>query len=589
MNLRCAAYARYSTDKQSPLSIGDQLRMCTEHARKEHWRILEAHIYSDEAMSGVGANRPGLTALLEQALSPSHPFDVILVDDTSRLSRNMGETARIFEKLNFAAVRIVAVSQGIDSQHEQSDVMLTMHGLVDSLYVKELAKKTHRGLEGLALRGMVTGGRCYGYSNVRSDAGVQLAINEAEAEIVRRIFGMSASGLSLKTIAKTLNADGVPPARPRAGNRHGTWCPTAIRAMIRRELYVGRVLWNRSRFIKTPGTNKRVSRPRPQSEWKILEKPELRIVSDELWQQVQERIAWTKRVHGTQHRSGLLNRSASSRYLLSGFLRCGVCGAKLTIVTGRTRRGYPKYGCPQYFNRGACTNDLQERQEWLEERLLSDLQSAVLQPQAIDYAMKEFSNQLNKSLADISTDLGRMAERKSQLETELGRLVAAVAEGGHSSFLLSAIEERETQLREMTEKLLSSQPGSLDAELIQIRRFVSERLLDLRKLLHTDVAVARTELGKHVSEVKMTPAEKDGDRYYVAEGGFNLLGGYPEMGRARHLQGVRARMVAGVGFEPTTFGGVPAWGYADAVFFCLNSVGKPSERQLSKPPARGRT
>ena len=66
--------------------------------------------------------------------------------------------------------------------------------------------------------------------------------------------------------------------------------------------------------------------------------------------------------------------------------------------------------------------------------------------------------------------------------------------------------------------------------------------------------LARTEVGKYVADVRMTPAEKGGDRYYVAAGEFNLLGGYPDMGRARHLPGVRARMVAGVGFEPTTFG-----------------------------------
>jgi site-specific DNA recombinase len=545
VNLRCAVYARYSNDKQSPLSIDDQLRKCREQAEKEGWRILDDHVHTDEALSGVGSDQPGLTTLLEQALSPSHPFDVILLDDTSRLSRNMGETARIFERLNFAGVRIVAVSQGIDSQHEQADVMLTMHGLVDSLYVKELAKKTHRGLEGLALRGLCTGGRCFGYNNVHCEEGVRLEINEAEAEIVRRIFQMSASGFSLKTIAKTLNAENIPPARPRARKRYGTWCPTAIQGMLRRELYVGSIFWNRSRFIKAPGSNKRLRRARPKSEWKLVERPELRIISAELWQQVPERLAWVKRVHGTQHRAGLLNRAASSRYLLSGVLRCGVCGANLVIVTGRSRRGYPKYGCPQNFNRGACSNNLQERQEWLEERLLSDLQNAVLQPQAIDYAVQEFGGQLSRSLADLSTELGRMSERKRQLETELQRLLAAVAESGHSPVLLSAIASREAEIKEINEKLLSAQPGSLDTELTNIRRFVSEKLLDLRRLLYVDVAVARVELGRYVADVQMTPAEKNGDRYYVAAGEFNLLGGYPEMGRARHLPGVRARMVAG--------------------------------------------
>ena len=57
------------------------------------------------------------------------------MDDTSRLSRNLAESARIYERLNFAGIRVVAVSQGIDTQSEQSDVLVTLHSLVDSLYV----------------------------------------------------------------------------------------------------------------------------------------------------------------------------------------------------------------------------------------------------------------------------------------------------------------------------------------------------------------------------------------------------------------------------------------------------------------------
>jgi site-specific DNA recombinase len=92
----------------------------------------------------------------------------LLVDDTSRLSRNQGETSRIFERLTFLGVRIVAVSQGIDTHSEQADVLMTVHGLVDSLYIKELAKKTHRGLEGRAIRGLHTGGRCFGCPPTRT-------------------------------------------------------------------------------------------------------------------------------------------------------------------------------------------------------------------------------------------------------------------------------------------------------------------------------------------------------------------------------------------------------------------------------------
>ncbi|HEY6847217.1 MAG TPA: recombinase family protein, partial [Terracidiphilus sp.] len=94
---RCAAYARYSSDLQSPRSIEDQLRICREYARAHGFVFLEEHVYTDEALSGVGADRPGLGRMLDAALSPARPFDVILLDDSSRLARNTKDALGIFQ------------------------------------------------------------------------------------------------------------------------------------------------------------------------------------------------------------------------------------------------------------------------------------------------------------------------------------------------------------------------------------------------------------------------------------------------------------------------------------------------------------
>ncbi|MFO0364935.1 MAG: recombinase family protein, partial [Acidobacteriota bacterium] len=153
MKSSCAAYARFSSDRQSTASIDDQLRMCRDYAERQGWVVNEAHVYRDEALSGAGIDRPGLTKLLEASSSSERPFDILLIDDTSRLSRNLSDAVRIVEMLRFRGFRVVSVSQGIDSQNDQSDVLMTVHGLVDSLYIKELGKKTHRGLEGRALQG----------------------------------------------------------------------------------------------------------------------------------------------------------------------------------------------------------------------------------------------------------------------------------------------------------------------------------------------------------------------------------------------------------------------------------------------------
>jgi site-specific DNA recombinase len=379
---------------------------------------------------------------------------VLLVDDTSRISRNVGETARFYEQLAFQGIRVMALSQGIDSQSEQADVLLSVHGLVDSLYIKELAKKTHRGLEGRALLGQCTGGRCFGYDNVAEAGIICQRVNPGEAAIVRRIFEMAAEGGSLKIIAKKLNDDRVASPRPRAGKQYATWCPTAIRAMLRRELYAGRVIWNRSRFVKGPGSNKRLRRERPKNEWRIVERPELRIVDDALWTRVQRRIERIAEQFKGK-RPGLYNRAASSPYLLTGFLKCSSCGASLAIVTGRRKGGHGKYGCPQNFYRGACPNDLKEGVEVVEERLLAGLQRSVLQPDAINYALQEFERQLSASLVDLSTGVARMRERRDAIQRELDRLIAAVASVGHSPALVKAINEREQELSEIARRVLN--------------------------------------------------------------------------------------------------------------------------------------
>jgi DNA invertase Pin-like site-specific DNA recombinase len=134
----------------------------------------------------------------------------------------------------FTGFRFIAVSQGIDSAHEQADVLIAVHGLVDSLYIKERGKKTHSGLEGRALKGLHTGGRCFGYRNASGKDGVHLVIDEAEAVVVGRIFEWSANGMSLKAMARKLNTDRVPSPRPRKGRQRATWCPTAIRACCAR-------------------------------------------------------------------------------------------------------------------------------------------------------------------------------------------------------------------------------------------------------------------------------------------------------------------------------------------------------------------
>ena len=246
--------------------------------------------YKDSAISGDSMIlRPGIQALLEDARRGL--FEILVAEALDRVSRDQADVATLYKHLRFAGVMIVTLSEGeIDELH------VGLKGTMNALFLKDLAAKTHRGLRGRVEQGRSGGGLCYGYDVVKAVDGTgdpvrgERTINETEAEIVRRVFREFAAGTSPRAIARRLNGENVP------GPSGKLWMDTTIRGhakrgtgLINNELYIGRLVWNRLRYVKNPETGKRVSRINPPEDWIVAEVPELRIVDDDLWQAVKDR------------------------------------------------------------------------------------------------------------------------------------------------------------------------------------------------------------------------------------------------------------------------------------------------------------
>ena len=534
-NLRCATYARYSTDRQSPLSAEDQIRKCREHATKQHWLMLEEYVYRDEAFSGTNDDRPGLKRLLAAALLQPRPFDILLIDDTSRLSRNMKDTLTIVECLKFAGIRLVCVSQGIDTQNKQADLLLKFHGIIDSSYVTGLIEKTKRGMESAFLRKMHVGGRCFGYRNVLATdracanehgspavVGTRLEIDPEEAAIVRRIFTLYAGGYSLKRTAKFLNAEHIRSPQPREG-REQSWCPSSIRVILRNDRYRGLVTWGRTRKDSNPRTGRKVRRPSDPDEVRTIPIPEQRVVSDELWNMVQERIARVKEIYGDAGRRGglLRGRSATSPYLFSGLLRCGTCGGRITLVAGRGKNHrQAQYGCPRNAYRGTCENALRVGREDLERQLLAHIQEEVLRPEVIAYALDRFEQELEKAMRNASADLARMQEQKARVERRLGNYMRVIADGHYSPAVMAEVSKCEQELAGISNRLLSGRQNSIGQQMRNIRDFALSRLADIRALLCADSAQAKAEIATHVQTITLQPEGP----LYRASGSWESIG-----------------------------------------------------------------
>jgi len=217
--MKAATYSRYSSDQQRETSIADQRRNCQRYAEREGWKIVAQ--YEDKAISGSKRDRAGYQQMLADAEAKA--FDVLLVDDLSRFSRDDIETKTAIRRLKHWGVRLIGVSDGFDSDSKGAKVQASVRGLMNELYLDDLAEKTHRGLTGKALAGFNTGGRAYGYRHIpiedktKTDhlgrplvTAVKRVPDPKQAKIIKQIFEWYTEGYSARWIADELNRRNVP-------------------------------------------------------------------------------------------------------------------------------------------------------------------------------------------------------------------------------------------------------------------------------------------------------------------------------------------------------------------------------------------
>ena len=387
--MRAACYARYSSDLQRETSLDDQVAVARAYADKCGWSFLDDHVYSDAGISGASLQgRPGIQAALKAASSTPPPFDVVLIDDTSRLARDTADAIRVVQQLTFCGIRVVFISQGLDTISEQAETLVAVHGVVDQLYICELKHKIKRGLTGQQARGFSTGGRTFGYQSApvydpsgAEDAsgpivvGRRLEVDPLQSDVIRQIFQLYARGVSQPEIVDRLNRADVPTPRGTRWTKHHTqW-------ILSNERYLGKQIWGQRTSDRRPGTNQRVQRKQPREQWQVLDRPDLRIIDDALWQRVTERRATLRKAHRITPEGLARGRTGEySKYFLVGLSRCGTCGKGFTIVSSghKSRR----YGCPNsgwHNGKAACDNRLTIMAKVADPVILHGLQRELLQ------------------------------------------------------------------------------------------------------------------------------------------------------------------------------------------------------------------
>lgn len=542
-----AIYARKSTEQhgfnEAEKSVARQIEHAGAYADRKGWTIAKDHVYSDDGISGAEfVKRPGFLRLMN-SLKPRPPFQVLIMSEESRLGREAIQASYAFKQIIDSGVRVFFY---LNDQERKLDnaldkVMLSLTNFSAEMEREKASQRTYDAMLRKAKALHVTGNKVFGYDNIpvygneRNADGTQRRqhvvrrINSEQAKTVVRVFEMYASGFGLAGIAKTLNTQQIPP--PHGGPLG--WCPTALRDILRRELYRGVVYWNRTQTIQRGGTRKQLKRP--ESQWLRIEAPECRIVSEVLWEQVAAKHAANQRAYLRGEKGRLLSRPTGedqrSAYLLSSLAKCVTCGGSIVAIKRSAKRGRPRtvYSCAYHHKRGKaiCTNNVEVRQDILDSAILHAMN------EAIDQRVLEAS--VAQALALLRAQQTQLPDRRLAIERELAlvqtrihHLVEAIANKGGSEEIYRPLHLEETRKKalvaELTQLDAMAETVSLDEK--RIVQTLRARLGDVPALFGRHVPLARQMLRRlldgHISCEPIMDGETRGYRF-TATGTFDRL------------------------------------------------------------------
>ena len=475
--MRVAIYARYSTDKQKPVSIAVQNENTRAFLAKQGWTEVAA--YADEAITGAVIKlRPGMTALL-QAVERGE-IDLVLADELDRLSRSQSQTPMIFERLQFLGVRLHTIAEG--------EITRLHVGLKGTMNAEQLAATSRKTRDAIAKRfrdGQNPGGLAYGYaldfvSDARGDRipGHRRIVPE-QAETVVLICEQYAGGRSLHDIAIELNGRGIP------GPRGGQWSASTINGnkargtgILNNRLYIGEPEHQRQTYRKDPETGARRAFANPADIRQTTSVPHLRILSDELWQRVKARQEAVARPQAGRDGTIPFWAKQRPRYLLTGKIVCGVCGSTYS------KNGKFRSACHAATKKGpsACTNRLTVRIDDLEHQVLSALRNDMMQPDVVEAFIGEYireRNRLSRQRSDARDE--RDAELR-EVTAGVERLKAAILKGVDPSLFAIELNRMGRRKSELEAELAAvgdeTPPALLHPRLAQVYRAKVERLLE---------------------------------------------------------------------------------------------------------------
>ncbi|MEK6735819.1 MAG: recombinase family protein, partial [Pseudomonadota bacterium] len=490
--MRIALYARVSTVKQAEkdLSIPDQLRQMRDWCKANGYTVIMEYV--EPGASATDDKRPVFQQMIADAMLKPSPYDAIVVHSLSRFFRNSLEFGLYERDLRKADVRLISITQQT-SDDPSGEFTRKLLSYFDEYQSKENGKHTLRAMKENTRQGYFNGSRpTFGYKTVEVETvsikgkkKKRFAIDEQEAAIVRKIFDLYLNGylgqsFGAKQIAVHLNERGLTLRGKQFGRNR-------IHEILSNPTYHGEFIFNKR--------DARNQKNKPESEWvRMAVDP---IIEKSIFEVVQARKA-------SRAPSKVPPRAVNSPTLLTGILKCGCCGASMTLATGKGGR-YRYYKCNTRISKGIklCDNP-SHPMEKLDSLILTALADKVFDPDRVKIMLSDMKKQIKAAQASQDDGLKKLTKELDEIKTALDRLYEAVEKGLLP--LDSSLQERSHKLQARRQELLITVAGYRHQQ--QLPDIKQNQLTAFTKALRTKLLDRKSGFGKEylkllVSEIRI--------------------------------------------------------------------------------------
>jgi site-specific DNA recombinase len=524
---RAAVFARKSTKddaRDEELSVVRQEQNARAFAESRGWEVVG--VYADN-VSGQATNRLVQRGRLI-ADAAEGKFDVVVVRNADRLSRDDIEVDPVVILAGYGVeVWEYLTAKRLDVGTAKDRFLRSVDRFSSRDYTEKVSVNTReKKFDKARIQGAhgIADGRVLGYKTTGPAKQRQRVIDPEEAKLVVRIFEMSASGMRYLKIATALNKEGVknPSGQDRsnATKRSDQWSASGIKAVLGRDLYRGKLVYGRTRNRWTPDGRKKERGDKVVT----VERPDLRIVEEPLWKAAHQRMAAANRQYLRATGGQLYGKPAAGvegKHLLSGLLRCAVCGGNMFLnkKSGRRGRTVTYYTCSNRragrgLPDGPCTNDRSVPVVELTEGVVAEVKKLLLQPMEL---VKALAAEIDRRQAQPDAVRAQRAEAQgkvTRLRLAVENLTAAIEEGGQIKNLVAKLTEREAELRDAQaalEHLDGLEIGTEPLDEVALLEELIGTIAALRANLNDDPARSRQVLKRLlVTPVSVGPDEADG-------------------------------------------------------------------------------